>query len=153
MSNLQIQVQESDFDVGALYQEMLTNNTADGAVVLFIGRVREFNQGSNVSGLELEHYPAMTNKVLHEISRQAQQKWDLGPIRITHRIGKLTLSEQIVFVGVCSPHREDAFSAAQFIMDFLKTEAPFWKKETNTSGTENWVEHESKNTDARKKWE
>jgi len=147
-----IRVQEGDFDITAEYQAMRENNRDDGAIVFFVGQVREMNQGSEVTGLYLEHYPAMTEKSLAGIVRQARQRWPvLNRIRLIHRIGQLHISDQIVFVAVSSSHREAAFEACHFIMDFLKNRAPFWKKETTEQG-ERWVEALQKDQDALKKW-
>lgn len=147
-----ITVQEQDFDVAAEYAELINNNATDGAVVCFTGLVRDFNQGNSVNGLTLEHYPGMTEKALLAIVSQAQQRWPLGKVRVIHRIGDLDLGEQIVFVGVTSRHREAAFAANQFIMDFLKNRAPFWKKERTSTG-ERWVEAEDKDKKAQQRWQ
>ena len=146
-----IRVSEEDFSVQHEYQAMIENNPRDGAVVFFVGLVRDFNQGNKVSGLTLEHYPAMTEKALQAIIQKAKQRWSLGRVRLVHRVGRLRINDQIVFVAVSSKHREDAFSAAQFIMDYLKTEAPFWKKEVTERG-ERWVEANDKDQQAREHW-
>jgi len=146
-----ISVQEKDFDVSAEYQALIQNNTTDGAVVMFTGLVRDFNQGNVVHGLSLEHYPGMTEKALLEIVSDAKQRWSIGKVRVIHRVGDLNLADQIVFVGVTSKHREDAFDAAMYIMDFLKNRAPFWKKERTTKG-EVWVEANEKDSVSMKKW-
>lgn len=147
-----IAVQEADFDIAHEYAELRHANRADGAVVFFTGLVREMNQGSNVSGLTLEHYPGMTEKALEQIVEEACQRWPLNRVRLIHRIGTLTISDQIVFVGVSSSHREAAFDACHFIMDFLKNRAPFWKKEVTTDG-ERWVEALAKDQQALHKWQ
>lgn len=134
-----ISIQNGDFDVAKQYALLTNNNVEDGAVVTFVGLVRDFNQGHDILGMTLEHYPGMTEKALHNIEQQAREKWSLGRVTIIHRIGQLNLADQIVFVGVTSQHRNEAFAAAQFIMDTLKTDAPFWKKERTTSG-ERWVQ-------------
>lgn len=146
-----ISVQKDDFDVGQEYSNLIANNQTDGAVVCFTGLVRDFNQGNVVHGLSLEHYPGMTEKALLEIVLEAKSRWPLGKVRVIHRVGDLDLSDQIVFVGVTSQHREVAFEANQFIMDFLKNKAPFWKKERTTSG-ERWVEAEDKDKKAKERW-
>lgn len=148
---INISVQTQDFDMAVEYKALVDNNSTDGAVVTFVGLVRDFNQGNNVTGLTLEHYPGMTEKALNDIVTTAQEKWSLGKIRVIHRVGKLALSDQIVFVGVTSTHREAAFSATEFIMDFLKNRAPFWKKEVTNIG-ERWVEAEQKDKAAEQKW-
>jgi molybdopterin synthase catalytic subunit len=127
--NNRILVQEQDFDLNQEYQWLCENNRQEGAIVHFVGRVREQNQGQHVTGLYLEHYPAMTLKSLQKICAQARVRWQLGKVAVIHRVGQIALSEQIVFVGVTSLHRNSAFAAAEFIMDYLKTQAPFWKKE------------------------
>ncbi|WP_420588695.1 molybdopterin synthase catalytic subunit MoaE [Bacterioplanoides sp.] len=154
-----IRVQEADFDINAEYQAMREDNREDGAIVFFVGQVREMNQGSEVTGLYLEHYPAMTEKSLQGIVEQARERWPvLNRIRLIHRVGQLHISDQIVFVAVSSSHREAAFEACHFIMDFLKNRAPFWKKETITSSeldgekSDRWVEALQKDKDALKKW-
>ena len=136
-----IRVQQQDFDLSAEYSKLIKDNQTDGAVVTFCGLVRDFNQGHDIKGLTLEHYPAMTQKALEKIEATAREKWALGRVTIIHRVGALDLGDQIVFVGVTSRHRKDAYAASQFIMDTLKTEAPFWKKERTSQG-ERWVESE-----------
>lgn len=154
-----IRVQEADFDINAEYQAIREDNREDGAIVFFVGQVREINQGSEVTGLYLEHYPAMTEKSLQGIVEQARERWPvLNRIRLIHRVGQLHISDQIVFVAVSSSHRETAFEACHFIMDFLKNRAPFWKKETIASSeldgekSDRWVEALQKDKDALKKW-
>ncbi len=147
-----IAVQTQDFDVAAEYAELRKDNRSDGAIVFFSGLVREMNQGSEVSGLTLEHYPGMTEKALQQIVDQAFERWPLNRVRLIHRIGTLTITDQIVFVGVSSAHREAAFEACHFIMDFLKTRAPFWKKEVTEKG-ERWVEALDKDQQALSKWQ
>jgi molybdopterin synthase catalytic subunit len=146
-----IQVQTEDFDLATEYQTLRNNNPKDGAIVTFVGLVRDFNQSGNVSGLFLEHYPAMTEKSLHSIVEQARVKWPIGRVTVIHRVGQLDVSEQIVFVGVSSQHRQAAFHANEFIMDYLKTQAPFWKKETSNQG-DTWVEAKQSDAQKAKKW-
>ncbi|MFT5420660.1 MAG: molybdopterin synthase catalytic subunit [Candidatus Endobugula sp.] len=146
-----ISIQHADFDVGNEHQQLCQDAPSIGAIVTFTGLVRECTKGEDTN-LTLEHYPAMTEKVLSDIINRAKQRWDINNSRIIHRIGQLTLGEQIVFVGVNSPHRADAFAAAAFIMDFLKTEAPFWKKEI-TKTDEAWVKAKESDETAKKKWE
>lgn len=145
-------VSEQDFVVADEYQALINDNASDGAVVFFVGLVRDFNQGNNVSELYLEHYPAMTQKVLCEIVEESKKRWSLGRVRVYHRVGHLSINDQIVFVGVSSRHRDDSFRAAQYIMDFLKTEAPFWKKETVNKNISRWVDPEIKDYSARDSW-
>jgi molybdopterin synthase catalytic subunit len=137
---IEIRVGPEDFKLQAEYDALCSQNTLDGAIVFFVGRVRDFNEGETVIQLHLEHYPGMTEKVLSGLAEQATERWPLNRIRIVHRIGDLGPAEQIVFVGVSSPHREDAFRGASFLMDSLKTTAPFWKKETSLDGTSSWLD-------------
>lgn len=134
-----IRVQTEDFDQNQEYRLLIDGNQQDGAVVTFIGLVRDFNQGHDIKGMTLEYYPGMTEKALEKIEAEAKAKWPIGRVNIVHRVGDLSLGDQIVFVGVSSSHRKDAFAATQFIMDTLKTDAPFWKKEQTSKG-ERWVE-------------
>ncbi len=145
-------IQESDFDVGIEYRALTDNDTSAGAVVTFVGRVRDLNLARNVLGLRLEHYPGMTEKSLEEIASEAKNRWNILRYRIIHRVGDLRLGDNIVFIGVTSAHREDAFSAASFLMDYLKTRAPFWKKELTDQGSL-WVESHEKDAQAAKRWE
>lgn len=145
-----ISVQFDDFSVADEY-EKLAEGTEAGAVVTFIGKVRDFNQGDAVTGLSLEYYPGMTEKSLQEIVDQAHQRWPLLKTRVIHRVGDLVLGDQIVFVGVTSAHRGAAFEACEFIMDFLKTRAPFWKKE-QTPEQCRWVDARETDTSAADRW-
>lgn len=147
-----IAIQTSDFDLDTEYRALTCDAACSGAVVLFTGLVRDFNQGDNVLELELEHYPGMAEQALRNIILKARQYWSLDKVRVIHRVGKLVVSEQIVMVGVSSAHRTDAFSAAQFIMDFLKTEVPIWKKEATSKGSR-WVEFNDKELDAKALWQ
>ena len=144
-----VQVQSEDFCVDTQYQ-LLSRDSRCGAVVTFTGLVRELSSG-DLQQMTLEHYPGMTEQALHAIAREAQQRWQLGAVRIIHRIGALTPNEQIVFVGVASAHRAAAFAAAQFVMDYLKTRAPFWKKECSGQG-ETWVAAKASDQDAAERW-
>lgn len=146
-----ISIQTSDFDVGIEYQALKESADGDGAIVTFTGLVRDMCEMGSVSGISLEHYPGMAEKSLMEICTKARQRWSLGNIRIIHRIGELAASEQIVFVGVTSKHRHDAFEACEFLMDYLKTRAPFWKKEITASGAV-WVEAKQTDNDAAAVW-
>lgn len=133
MNQVYIKVQRETFDQNAVYH-WLTEQNSVGAAVIFVGKVRDLNLGEQVSRLYLEHYPAMTEKSLQEIVKQAQQRFDIQRVAIIHRIGELDTGDEIVLVGVSSSHRGDAYQANQFIMDYLKTSAPFWKKELTTKG-------------------
>lgn len=146
-----VRVQQQDFDVGAEIHAMRLARNDIGAVASFIGQVRDLNEGDQVSTMTLEHYPGMTEKALETIESQAKARWDIVDTLIIHRIGELKPTDQIVLVIVSGAHREEAFAACQFIMDYLKTEAPFWKKEQTTSG-ERWVEAKSSDDNARDRW-
>lgn len=146
-----ISIQKQGFDLSAEVAALEENNSVDGAVVTFTGRVRNLNEGLKVSGLFLEHYPGMTERSLEKIIIEAQVKWKIGSVRVIHRIGQLTIGEQIVFVGVTSMHRKDAFAAAEFIMDFLKVRAPFWKKELTEKG-EKWLDAKSSDSEKATTW-
>ncbi|EAR08186.1 molybdopterin synthase catalytic subunit MoaE [Reinekea blandensis] len=148
---LEIRVQQDDFSVQREYDGLCRENTDDGAVVFFVGRVRDLNEGDTVTGMFLEHYPGMTEKTLQSIADEARHRWPLNRIRIVHRVGALNPSDQIVFVGVSSPHRGAAFDGAQYIMDFLKTRAPFWKKESTPEG-DRWVDARSSDTEQENRW-
>lgn len=148
---MMISVQQADFDVGAEYVALTDENKAAGAAVIFVGRVRDMNMAHSVQGMELEHYPGMTEKSLYEIAAEAQRRWQILDFKIIHRVGVLLPGDQIVFVGVVSAHREDAFSAAEFLMDYLKTRAPFWKKEKTAEG-DVWVEAQIKDEQAARRW-
>lgn len=148
---MSISIQQEDFDQAQEYQQLLSDAPRIGAIVTFCGLVREFDQGDGKS-LELEHFPGMTEKTLLDIIEQAKQRWPIINARVVHRIGKLALGEQIVFVGVNSAHRKAAFHACEFIMDFLKTQAPFWKKAISTQ-KEYWVEAKQSDQLASEKWD
>ncbi|GAA6183646.1 molybdopterin synthase catalytic subunit MoaE [Aliiglaciecola sp. NS0011-25] len=148
---INILVQLQDFEHAEEYQRLKNHGTQYGAIVTFTGLVRDMNLGANVKGLFLEHYPGMTEKVLEDLVLQATQKWSLGAITIIHRIGQLDVNQQIVFVGVSAKHRKEAFEACQFLMDFLKTQAPFWKKELRDDA-EYWIEKRQSDDLAVKKW-
>ena len=133
-----IRIQTEDFDVGALNRELLGGRSDVGAIASFIGLVRDL-QGDPLQQMTLEHYPGMTESALRGIAERAQQRWEVADLGIIHRVGALRPSDQIVLVSVLSAHRGDAFCACQFVMDYLKTEAPFWKKEVSEQGAR-WVE-------------
>lgn len=140
-----IRIQTNDFDQGAEYRRLAQGCDA-GAVVTFVGRVRDFSGGADET-LWLEHYAGMTEKVLQELVSQAQQRWDLLDVTVIHRIGQLQPGDQIVLVGVSASHRKAAFAACEYLMDFLKTEAPFWKREGAT-----WVEAKASDQAAADAW-
>lgn len=149
-NNTIILVQEATFQQQDTYQ-WLSEPTNVGATVMFVGKVRNLNMGDNVSGLHLEHYPEMTQKSLKDIVEQARARWDLERVAVIHRIGSLKINDEIVLVGTSSMHREDAYHANEFIMDYLKTRAPFWKKEQTDNG-ERWVEGKDSDQEAAAKW-
>ncbi|MCM0147458.1 molybdopterin synthase catalytic subunit MoaE [Photobacterium galatheae] len=145
-----VRVQHDDFDVGDEYNA-LAQTTQAGAIVTFTGKVRDMNLGESVTSLTLEHYPGMTEKSLASIIVQAKSRWPLFSVTVIHRIGHLSSGDQIVFVGVSSAHRGAAFQACEFIMDYLKTEAPFWKKEVR-EGQSTWVDARESDHQARERW-
>ncbi|KAB7739430.1 molybdopterin synthase catalytic subunit MoaE [Parvibaculum sedimenti] len=147
-----IRVQTQDFDIGAEIAA-LTHGRADiGAVVTFTGLVRDVTGGASVSSMELEHYPGMTERELARIEEEANTRWRLQASLIIHRVGKLAPSDNIVLVVTASAHREDAFKAAEFLMDYLKTRAPFWKREAGSEG-DRWVEARESDDEAAKRWD
>lgn len=146
-----VRVQAEDFDAGAEIGKLRLARADTGAIAAFIGQVRDLNDGADVSTMTLEHYPGMTEKSLEAIIGQAKNRWDIYDALIVHRIGELKPTDQIVLVVVSGAHRKEAFSACEFIMDYLKTEAPFWKKERTPAG-ERWVEAKSADDDARDRW-
>ena len=135
-----IKVQTDDFDVAQVLADLRNNKPQVGAIVSFVGLVRDINDGADVSTLTLEHYPEMTEKALQAIVDEAKQRWDVMDTVVIHRVGTLLPTDQIVLVAISSAHRQAAFSACEFIMDYLKTQAPFWKKETNSQGAR-WGSH------------
>ncbi|KPU82722.1 molybdenum cofactor biosynthesis protein MoaE [Psychromonas sp. PRT-SC03] len=147
-----IKVQTQDFNQHLEY-EILRKASQTGAIVTFTGLVRDINQGGKISALTLEHYPQMTEKVLNDIIEQACLRWSILDVRVIHRIGELQLLDQIVFVGIASLHRGDAFAACEYIMDNLKAAVPFWKKERNSAGKSYWVDARESDQHALKKWE
>lgn len=151
MSNDLIRIQEVDFDLTTEIKALRKNDPRVGAVVTFVGTVRDMNDGSQVKGMTLEHYPGMTEKALEEIITQAKSRWDLYRTLVIHRVGPLLPEDQIVLVAVTSAHRGEAFAACEFIMDYLKTAAPFWKKE-ETPGGARWVDARVTDDAAMTKW-
>jgi len=147
----EISIQTEDFSLAEEVTLLEKNNDIDGAVVTFTGRVRNKNEGLNVTALTLEHYPGMTERSLAKIITQAKERWDIGRVKVIHRIGRLAIGEQIVFVGVTSEHRQDAFAANEFIMDFLKVSAPFWKKELTEEG-EKWLAAKNSDNNKAEQW-
>lgn len=148
---LSVSVQEAPFDAGAEIAALSSGDAGVGAVASFVGLVRDRNDGTGVSTLMLEHYPGMTEKALHGIGEEAGRRWSLNGVRIIHRVGTLQPTEAIVFVAVASSHRGEAFAACEFIMDYLKTRAPFWKKEQTPEGGR-WVEARGSDDAAASRW-
>jgi molybdopterin synthase catalytic subunit len=148
---ISVAVGEDDFCVDTKLRQLHLLNPTVGAVVNFVGYVRDTNRDKSVDVLELEYYPGMTEAAIVAIAEQACQRWDLLGINVYHRVGKLKPTDQIVFVAVASAHRGDAFTACEFIMDYLKTKAPFWKKELGEDGAR-WVEQRQSDLDAMSRW-
>ncbi len=147
-----IRVQAEDFDIGAEIAALTSGRTDVGAIVTFTGTVRDKAKGESVSEMVLEHYPGMTESELTRIEEEARSRWPLQSSLIVHRYGKLVPGDQIVLVITVSAHREAAFEAAAFLMDYLKTNAPFWKRETGSDGSAAWVEARDSDDDAVARW-
>ena len=148
---MKIAVQTDPFDFQAEIQALYRGNPKVGAVASFLGLVRDVNEGQGVSAMTLEHYPGMTEKALADIVEQARARWDVLDASVIHRVGPLKPTDPIVLVAVASAHRGDAFAACEFIMDFLKTRAPFWKKEATPEG-EKWVDARESDDRAAARW-
>ena len=148
---MSIRIQEKDFDVSAEITALRKGDPRVGAVVTFLGAVRDMNDGSQVKGMTLEHYPGMTEKALQEILDQAKTRWDVYQTLVIHRVGPLLPQDQIVLVVVTSAHRGEAFAACEYIMDYLKTAAPFWKKEDTPEGAR-WVDARVTDDAAMARW-
>ena len=144
--------QEAEFDVGAETAALRADDARIGAVASFIGLVRDRNDGSGVSEMALEHYPGMTEKALESIVAEARGRWELYGATVIHRVGVLQPTDQIVFVAVSSAHRGEAFAACEFIMDYLKTRAPFWKREVTPEGAR-WVDAREADDSAAARWQ
>jgi molybdopterin synthase catalytic subunit len=147
----QVRVQAEDFDAAAEVAQLRAGNAKVGGIVTFVGTVRDLNEGADVAEMELEHYPGMTEQSIEAIIEQAKARWPIYGALVIHRIGPLKPTEQIVLVAVTSAHRGEAFAACEFIIDFLKTEAPFWKKEQTPDGAR-WVDARVSDDTALKKW-
>ena len=147
-----IRVQSQAFDPGHELSQLKAGRPGIGGTVMFLGTVRDLSEGADVKAMTLEHYPGMTEKALAEIVEQARSRWDVLAWRVIHRVGELHAGDQIVYVGIASTHRGDAFAAAEFIMDYLKTRAPFWKKQ-RTEVDSRWIESRSADEQARARWE
>lgn len=145
-------ITELPFDPGKEEAKVRAGNPRVGGVVSFLGLVRDFNDGDTVTAMRLEHYPGMTEKALEQIVAEARRRWQLAAVRIVHRVGELRPQEPIVLVVVASAHRGDAFRACEFVIDYLKTRAPFWKKESTSDGAR-WVEARDTDVAAEGRWE
>ena len=152
MAELKVTVAEADFDIAVLQRELLQGQCSEGAIATFTGYVRSENNQRDVFTLELEHYPGMTERSIGTILSEAAERWPLQSATVVHRVGKLQPGDQIVWVGVSSSHREAAFAACEFVMDYLKTRAPFWKKELGPDGT-CWVDARESDTDRASRWQ
>ena len=148
---LSVSIQTEDFDVSYELAQLRANDARVGAVCSFVGTVRERNEGSDVSSMELEHYPGMTEKSITAMMEEAAKRFDIFGARVIHRIGDLMPGDQIVWVGVTSAHRGQSFQACEFLIDYLKTQAPFWKKEQTPSGAR-WVDARVSDDDALSRW-
>jgi molybdopterin synthase catalytic subunit len=146
-----IRVQEAPFDPGAELASLKTGSAAAGATVIFVGTVREASEGRSIEAMTLEHYPAMTERALAEIEAEARRRWPLDEVLIVHRHGRLEPGEDIVLVITRAAHRQEAFEACAFLMDWLKTRAPFWKLEADATG-ERWVDARGSDEKAARRW-
>lgn len=147
-----VRVQTEDFDVGAEIARLRAGDPRVGAIASFIGTVRDINEGTGVATMTLEHYPGMTERALEDICAQAKARWDLCDTLVIHRVGELRPLDQIVLVAVTSAHRGEALAACEFVMDYLKTQAPLWKKESTAQG-ERWVEARASDDEAAARWQ
>ncbi|MCB1931597.1 molybdopterin synthase catalytic subunit MoaE [Accumulibacter sp.] len=147
-----VRVQEADFDVGAELAALRQGDPRIGALASFVGLVRDVSDGAGVSEMTLEHYPGMTEKALAEIVDEASRRWMLIDVLVIHRVGRLLPTDQIVLVAVAGAHRGDVFAACEFIMDYLKTRAPFWKREVTAAGAR-WVDARESDEVARERWQ
>ena len=151
-ARLTVSVGSADFDVAALQSQLLRGEFAEGAIATFTGYVRCRNEDRDVYTLTLEHYPGMTEKRIEAILEQAAERWPILAAHVIHRVGELRPGDQIVWVGVASSHREAAFAACEFVMDYLKTEAPFWKKEDDGTSS-HWVDARESDDERRRRWQ
>jgi molybdopterin synthase catalytic subunit len=147
-----VRIQTQDFDLSQEIKQLRAGDARVGAVATFVGTVRDRNDGSDVAAMTLEHYPGMTEKSLEEIIEKAKARWDIFDVFIIHRVGLLNIEDQIVLTAVTSAHRGEAFAACEYVMDYLKTLAPFWKKEDTPEGAR-WVDARLSDDEALKKWQ
>ena len=146
-----IRVQQEDFDVGAEIDRFIGSDKGVGALVTFVGLVRDINDGITIADMTLEHYPGMTEKMLEQIRAEAMERWPISHSLIIHRYGQLGTGDKIVLVATASAHRQSAFEANEFLVDWLKTKAPFWKQETTPEGGR-WVSARSSDDTAAARW-
>lgn len=151
MSTTRVSIQTEDFDLSAEVAQLRAGDTGVGAVAAFVGTVRDVSEGQGVQRMELEHYPGMTEKSIESMIDEAQRRFRIRAARVIHRVGALAPTDQIVMVAVTSAHRGDAFQACEFLMDYLKTQAPFWKKEHTPEGAR-WVDARSSDDAALARW-
>ncbi|NOE19975.1 molybdenum cofactor biosynthesis protein MoaE [Ruegeria atlantica] len=147
---MRIAVQQEAFDLGAEANAFAAGDDSNGAIVTFTGVVRDLSSG-DLDVMEIEHYPGMTERALTKIAEEAQARWALGDVLVIHRFGRLVPGDRIMMVATAAPHRKDAFEAAEYLMDYLKSRAPFWKKEITRSGAE-WVAAKDQDEDALTRW-
>jgi molybdopterin synthase catalytic subunit len=147
-----VRIQTEDFDLSQEVKQLRAGDARVGAVATFVGTVRDRNDGSDVAAMTLEHYPGMTEKSLEEIIEKAKARWDIFDVLIIHRVGPLNIEDQIVLTAVTSAHRGEAFAACEYVMDYLKSLAPFWKKEDTPEGAR-WVDARLSDDEALKKWQ
>ncbi len=147
-----VRIQIEDFDLSQEIKQLRAGDARVGAVASFVGTVRDRNDGSEVAAMTLEYYPGMTEKSLEEIIEKAKARWDIFDVLIIHRVGPLNIEDQIVLTAVTSAHRGEAFAACEYVMDYLKTLAPFWKKEDTPEGAR-WVDARLSDDEALKKWQ
>ncbi|MCF7989036.1 MAG: molybdenum cofactor biosynthesis protein MoaE [Thiohalocapsa sp.] len=152
MAKIDIHIQESPFDPGAEQASLRCGDAGVGALVAFVGLMRDINAERDVRAMTLEHYPGMTERALTAIAEEAARRWSLQGIRIIHRVGRLLPEEPIVLVAVTSAHRGDAFRACEMLIDYLKTRAPFWKKEETADGSAHWVQTRAGDDEAAARW-
>lgn len=151
MARLKVSVQEADFDVARLQDALVSGDHAEGAIATFTGYVRVTNEQRDLTSMELEHYPGMTESSIERILHEAAERWPLQAASVVHRVGLLAPGDRIVWVGTASTHREAAFAACEFIMDYLKTRAPFWKKEQGADGGK-WVDARDSDDARAQRW-
>ena len=149
---MSVSIQHEDFDVGVVIAELRATSNNVGAMVSFVGLVRDSSYDEKVENILVEHYPGMSEKALHKIIEEARQRWDLLAVKVIHRVGTLGPNDQIVLVATASSHRGHAFSACEFIIDYLKTDAPFWKKEVKNQGGE-WVVTKDGDVQRMERWQ